>query len=278
MWINVNKGFRVPISLIQAITYSISERLNDVPHSFSSDVSRMIINLGASSDVNYHNVWTSFHTFMTPVPTLQRFQQSTFQFSLGILTYFACSTWSSGTHRATSGLIESEASESSGANERLRCLALCSALIFPRVDKSDLCCNLGGSFPPPFSNTHWTRYVFRMCEKTWTTSPAGLGCAIRITSVSLVSSPSPLLPGLKCSRGFELEKEGSTSKSLRRSAGISATLAAVADAPEILGTVGNSYSPARSPGSPNYERYQSVSCAGSKTCVWILTSFWTTDE
>lgn len=178
-------------------------------------------------------------------------------------------------------------SESSHASERFRGLPFCAALVlvFPS-DEPGLCRSFGGSSPPPFNSTHWIRYVFRICEKTCTTSPAGLTCTIRIAPSALSSSLSSPLPSLERPCSFEPEyrdKVWSTSKSLRRPFGISATLAAVADAPEILDTVGNSCSPARSPkGSNNIGQFLLSHVRGiARVCCErdeILTSFWPTDE
>lgn len=207
---------------------------------------------------NYHSVRTSFHTFITPVPML--WQGHNNQLSLGILTvftYFASSTWSNGTHRATSEVIFFLASESLDASERCRDLPLRTVFVFSLVGETDSCRSFGGSSPPPVNSTHWTRYVFLICEKTWMTSPAGLTCTIRTPSCALSSSLSSSLSSLMRFCRFESEYRcdgGSTSKSLRMLSGISDMLAAVADAPEILGAVGNSCSPARSP----REGYQSI--------------------
>lgn len=189
--------------------------------------------------------------------------------TLLVFTYFACSTWSSGTHRTTSAVIAFPASESSDASGRFRGLPLCTVLVFPFVDEPDSCRSLGGSSPPPFSSTHWTRYVFLICEKTWTTSPAGLTCTTRIAPCALSSSLSSPLCNLgrfcrlECGERY---KGGSTSKSLRRLFGISATLAAVADGPERLGAVGNSCSPARSPKESD-DISQFRVCVKKRTCV-----------
>lgn len=125
--------------------------------------------------------------------------------TLPVFTYFACSTWSSGTHRATSAVVAFPASESSDASERFRDLPFCAVLVFPSVDEPDLCRSLGGSSPPPFNSTHWTRYVFLICEKTWTTSPAGLTCTIRIVPCALSSSLSSPFSGLERFCRFECE-------------------------------------------------------------------------
>ena len=61
----------------------------------------------------------------------------------------------------------------------------------------------GGGPPPPWSTTHWVRYVFRICENTCSTSPAGttftMRRALRLAPPSPRSSLSP--EGLERWRG-----------------------------------------------------------------------------
>lgn len=105
----------------------------------------------------------------------------------------------------------------------------------------------GGASSPPSSSTHCTRYVFRICENTCSTSPAA-----RIFAI-LRPPPAFVLDSIF----FDLGSNGAgavTSKSASRACVLAAWISAEAESAGTLADVGNSCSPASKPGyTPHYQ-------------------------